>query len=198
MYQDALSHFKKSDPILYSIAKRFEILDLEPKKVDLFFLSLVEEIVSQQLSIKVADIIFARLINLNPEEPLTPEFILQTSDETLRAVGLSYSKVKYIKDLSAKVSSGELDLGNLVNLSDQGVIDELIKVKGIGQWTAEMFLMFALGREDVFSFGDLGLKNGLKKLYQLDSPTNEELERLIEKWKPYRTYAARILWRSLD
>ena len=111
---------------------------------------------------------------------------------------MSFGKIKYIKDLSDKVSTGELDLDNLENLENEEVIEKLTAVKGIGKWTAEMFLMSALGRPDIFSHGDLGLKNAVKKLYDLTEYDPIKAEEIVIKWSPYRTIAARILWKSLE
>lgn len=190
-------HLEKQDPILFALVEKiegFEVLESEN-----YFESLCSSIVSQQLSTKVADVILSRLLQLFPDQKIEPNRVLQLTEVELRAVGLSFAKIKYIKDLSSKVLSGELVLENLPKLSNDEVISELTKVKGIGKWTAEMFLMFTLGRTDVFSHGDLGLKKGIQKVYGLsDMPTEEEMLRLEAKWKPYRTYASRILWRSLD
>lgn len=195
-------HFKKVDPVLYSILEKVystegdDFLKLN-KKEDLF-LELVESITSQQLSVKASDTIFKRLVNLMPHKKVTPPSIVKTSDDKLRSAGLSFGKIKYIKDLSQKVLDKELILEDLDKLPDEEVILKLTKVKGIGRWTAEMFLMFALGREDLFSHGDLGLQNAIKKLYQMDNYKVDEVEKIIESWSPYKTYACRILWRSLN
>ena len=120
-------------------------------------------------------------------------------DEKIRSTGPSWSKVSYIKNIARAVVSGNLDLQKINEKSDEDVIVELTKIKGIGRWTAEMFLMFTLGREDIFSYGDLGLRKGIMKLYGYKKePTVKQMEKLTNRWKPYRTYAARILWRSLE
>lgn len=196
-------HLKNSDPILYEIYLKTTIdedylTQLEERRSENFFKSLCDEIISQQLSSKVANVIFDRFINLYPNGDLTPKKLLETKDETLRSCGISFSKIKYLKDLAEKVNSGELNLEMLPQLSNEEVIEELTKVKGIGVWTAEMFLMFSLGREDIFSHGDLGLKNAIKKIYKLENPTREEVEIIVTKWSPYRSYACKILWRSLS
>jgi DNA-3-methyladenine glycosylase II len=117
----------------------------------------------------------------------------------MRDQGISWAKIKYIKDLAQKVVDHEVDLVQIETLSDEEVIIALTKVKGIGRWTAEMFLMFALARPDIFSTGDLGLKRAIQKLYGLKvEPDEKKLLQLSKKWSPYRTYAARILWRTLD
>lgn len=201
MLDKVRSHFQRNDPILYKIllkvyASYGDKIFILGKPGDLFF-NLCESIVSQQLSVKAADTIFERLLALMPKKKLTPENILKQKDESLRKAGLSNAKVKYIKDLSAKVKSGEVELEKLDGLSEEEVIVKLTSVKGIGRWTAEMFLMFALGREDVFSHGDLGLRNAIKKVYNFESYDQKIVEEIVIKWSPYKTYAARILWRSL-
>lgn len=197
-----VEHFKKSDPVLHSILLKVyavhgeKLFDLK-KSEDLFY-DLCESIVSQQLSVKAGDTIFSRILGLLPNRQLSPENILKQKDQALRDAGLSWGKVKYIKDLAQKVKSGEVDLEKLDELDNGQVIAELTKVKGIGKWTAEMFLMFGLGRPDVFSHGDVGLQNAIKKIYQYEKYDPLIVEEIIIKWSPYRTYAARILWRSLS
>ena len=116
----------------------------------------------------------------------------------MRSVGLSNAKASYIRGIAEAVNSGETDLKAMETASEQEVITELTKLKGVGVWTAEMFLMFTLGREDLFSTGDLGLKRAIEKLYQVTDPSDDELLKISEIWSPYRTYACRILWESLD
>lgn len=202
MSKKIFSHFKKADPKLYRVLEKVhkihgdEIFSL--KKHDFLFDRLVESIVSQQLSVRVADVIYERVLNLLPSKKLNPAHLLKAKDEDLRKAGMSYGKIKYLKDLSERVKSGELNLDNLENLDNEEVIKELTKVKGIGRWTAEMFLMFALARPDIFSHGDLGLKNAIKRIYGLEKYEIEEAKEIVIKWSPYRTIAAKILWRSLE
>jgi len=127
-----------------------------------------------------------------------PKKLLKIKDQKLRDVGMSWGKVRYVKDLAIKHLGGEIDLSKLSSLSNEQVITELTKVKGIGPWTGEMFLMFTLRREDVFSFGDLGLKRGIEKLYNLKEPTVAQIEKIIMPWSPYKTYGSIALWHSLD
>lgn len=199
MTKKVLDHFKKIDKILFEASKKygdFEIII--PKYPKEYFVSLCDEIVSQQLSRRVADVIFDRFKNVFPNGLITADHILKIKHEDLRATGMSNAKARFIMDLGSKVYNREVDLEKLVLLDNNSVITELTKIKGIGPWTAEMFLMFTLGREDVFSHGDLGLRNAIKKLYALDNPTKEYIIELSLKWSPYRTYACRILWRSLE
>lgn len=172
---------------------------LGPKISNDYFSELCEIIINQQLSDKAAATIFARFKKLFPKEKIIPQVLLKLSDEKIRSCGTSNAKVSFLKDLAEKVLAEDLRFDGLDKLSDEKVITELIKVKGIGPWTAEMFLMFTLGREDVFSHGDLGLRNAIKKLYKFKKdPTKKQIEKIVNKWKPYRTYACRILWKSLE
>lgn len=192
-------HFQRSDPLLHQALEKIGELEIMTTRVpEEYFLSLCREIIAQQLNGTVAEVIFKRFENLSVEGKITPEGVINLSDKQLRSTGMSNSKVKFLKDLAQNIMNGKLDLEKLRGLEDIEVIRELVKVKGIGPWTAEMFLIFCLGREDVFSFGDLGLKNAVKKLYQLENPTKEELEKIVLKWSPYRSYACRILWKILD
>lgn len=195
-------HFQKVDPMLHKVLQQIlskdEKIENPKRSPKNYFEDLCNEIINQQLSTKAGDTIFGRFKKLFKDGVITAEKINKIKAEKIRACGLSNSKVKYIKDLAKKIADGEVVLEKLGDLSNEEVIAELIKIKGIGKWTAEMFLMFSLGREDVFSHGDLGLKNAIKKLYGLEDPTMEEVEAIVIKWSPFRTYASRILWRSLD
>lgn len=160
--------------------------------------SLVEAIITQQLSGKAADSISKRFQAIYGKFP-KPADVMKTSDAKLRKAGLSYMKVSYIKDLSKKVESKEIRLSYMKNLTDEEIIVQLTQVKGIGRWTAEMFLIFSLGRLDVLPVGDLGLKKGIQRLYSLNElPEKEQIERVAQKWKPYRSVATWYLWRSFD
>lgn len=165
-----------------------------------YYESLVRSIVYQQLSGKAASIIYERFLDLfvfdiYPE----PKDILAISIETLRSSGLSYQKVNYIRDLSEKWQDGTMNLTDIDSMTDEEISSELIKVKGIGQWTADMFLMFTLGRPDVFPFGDLGIQKGVMIITNMNRlPTQKEMERKTKKWQPYRTVAAWYLWKLVD
>lgn len=195
MYKKALTHFKKVDPVLYNLAVKTNpfILELAPD----YFVRLIRSIIGQQLSVKAASTIYARFEKLFKGK-ITAKKILDLKEEDIRSCGISYSKIKYIKDLALKVHTKELILEKLEKSPEEIVITELTKVKGIGAWSAEMFLMFALGREDIFSTGDLGLKNAIKKHYGINNLSNEKLLEISKVWSPYRTYACRILWISLN
>jgi DNA-3-methyladenine glycosylase II len=178
------------------------MMDLSPRvpivDTSKYFHKLCRDIIGQQLAGKAADAIFNRFENFL-DHAVSPEKVLENTDTDLRNVGLSWAKVRSVIDLSQKVMSREVALEKLPAMTDNEVIQELIKVKGIGTWTAEMFLIFTLGREDVFSFGDLGLKKGFKKLYQVgDKNLLDVLTNKMKIWSPYRSYASLALWHSLD
>lgn len=200
-FSQILSHFQAVDPI---IAPHVAQLDLNRwrkplKSTEQYFVELCDNIISQQLGTKVAAIIVGRFFDLFPERKVTAEQLLALPDQTLRDIGLSWAKIKYVKDLAEKTKNRELAYEDLPHLDSEAVITELTKVKGIGRWTVEMFLMFALGRDDVFSHGDFGLKRGIKELYNLpDYPSTEEAEKITHAWKPYRSYGSFALWESLD
>lgn len=197
MDKKVIAHFKKADPIIFGLFG--QIGPLGPaRRSDNLFEELCESIVSQQLSVKASDTIFNRFKDLFPNQNLDPKFLLSIPHNTLRGIGLSNAKAMYVKDLAEKVSNNEVDLNKLDSLSDQEVIDALVWIKGIGKWTAEMFLMFTLDRPNIFSVGDLGLKNAMRRWYKLENPTDAELIAIADKWDPHRTIACRVLWKSLD
>ncbi len=194
-----LNHFQKTDPILFSIAKRVDIEQIESREAEDYFHSLCCEIIGQQLAKNAASAIFDRFKRLFASERIAPEETIQLTEETIRNVGTSWSKAISIKDLAQEVVDGTLNLKNLTRLDDSQVVRNLTKVRGIGPWTAQMFLMFTLGREDVFSYGDLVLKKAMVRLYSLnDNTTQDEIEKITQKWSPYRTYACQMLWKYSD
>jgi DNA-3-methyladenine glycosylase II len=164
------------------------------------FESLIRSIIYQQLSGKAANAIYQRFMVYYDNSFPTPKKILATDPKILRSkVGLSNRKIEYIMDLSSKVLSGEINLENISQLEDEEVISQLSKVKGIGRWTAEMFLIFCLSREDVFPDSDLGIKRAIQRMYELpDIPTNEFIMKISSHWRPYRSIAAWYLWKSLN
>lgn len=201
------SHLASVDPLLGAVIAKVELPFRRRTSQRNFFKALVESIVSQQLSVKAADTIFIRFVDLFVKSGAiktkrsfpTPKQVLKMPDAKLRSVGLSGSKVKYIKDLADKIERKEVLLTKLEKMADEEVIDHLTQVKGIGRWTGEMFLMFSLERPDVFSHGDLGLRNAIKKIYGFKKPpTQKQIEKIVVKWSPHRTLASRYLWRSLD
>ena len=195
------AYLTERDPVL---AKVIASVSLKPLKrtndfADDYFVTLLRSIISQQISTKAAASISARFLNLFKGVAPTPKQLLKMNDDKLRSAGLSGSKVTYLKDLAAHVADGRLDLVHVATLPEDEVMSELVAVKGIGPWTAEMFMMFSLRKDDVFSYGDLGLVNSITRLYKLRRPvTRARLEKIVNNWRPYRTLAARYLWAHLD
>jgi len=198
--QKVLKHFQKHDKILFLTAKKtWPIKELKADKPKNYFHRLCREIVGQQLASKASRAIFSRFEDLFSNRKITPRKVLKIPHHVIRKAGLSNAKVKYVRNLAERVVGKELRFGDFKDFSDKQVAGELTKVNGIGPWTAEMFLMFTLAREDVFSPGDLGLRKAIKKMYGLkEMPTLEQAEKISYKWKPYRTYACLVLWKSLD
>ena len=163
---------------------------------------LCASIMSQQLSTKVADVIYQRFLNLYEGNEPTAQQILDTASETLRGIGLSNAKVSYVKNVAQFELEQGMDYKKLGKMNSEEVIAYLIQIKGVGRWTIEMLLMFALGREDVFAIDDLGIQNAMIHLYKLDRTDKkkfrEDLLRISGKWSPYRTYACLHLWRWKD
>jgi DNA-3-methyladenine glycosylase II len=224
----AVTHLKKSDPVMRAIIERIGPCRMQfglPQ-----FHNLAEAIVYQQLNGRAAETIFNRFAAL-AGEPLTPEGVLKLTDEQMRSAGLSKQKTLYLKDLSIKTSSGLLDFTRLPKLPDAEVVEHLTQVKGIGVWTAQIFLMFTLKRENVLPTGDFGVRMAMYKHYldaqrgeiakkiakntpkktakksgaaakarkrKIKLPTPEQMEKIAKSWEPYRSVACWYLWRSLD
>lgn len=189
-------HLKK-DAQIAVLVKQFGELPLLTHTEDLF-VDIIESIVSQQLSVKASNTIWTRFKLLFGKKKITPKNLLAIDDEKIRGAGISYSKIKYMNGLASMIEQKEIDLEKIKTLPNEEVLADLTRVKGIGPWTAEMILMFSLGREDVFSLGDIGLRNAISKIYSIDRDDLERVEKISNEWKPYRTYAARYLWKSLD
>jgi DNA-3-methyladenine glycosylase II len=160
--------------------------------------AIARAIVGQQLSTKAAASIWGKLVDAFGGSMPEPGELLAADDDVLRGAGLSRAKVGFLRDLATRIAEGELDLTQLPELSDEDVIADLIQIHGVGRWTAEMFLIFHLGRPDVVSTGDLGIRRAVQIGYGLDElPAPAELERIAEPWRPHRTLACLYLWRSL-
>lgn len=187
-----------NDPVLKVLIEKYPLTPLTESPN--LFLALVETIVSQQLSIKASDTIFNRLLALTSKsrDQVTTTDIFNLTHDKLRSAGLSNSKANYIHLLSASIIHKNLDLNSLHHLSDEDVKTELVKLKGIGPWSAEMFLIFSLNRPDVFSIGDLGLRTAVSKLYDLNRDDHESILKLSKTWSPFRSFASRLLWKSLN
>jgi DNA-3-methyladenine glycosylase II len=192
----ALLHLKK-DPVMRTIIERVGPYAIEFREPT--FSTLVRSIVYQQLSGKVASVILGRLVDAMPDGQLTPENILRLRPERMRKLGLSRAKTEYIRDLARLTGKGVLQFETLSEMPDDAVIEHLTQVKGVGVWTAHMFLMFALQRPDVLPVGDLGVRSAVRKAYGLEAlPTPTEMEAIAGCWRPYCSVAAWYLWRSLD
>jgi DNA-3-methyladenine glycosylase II len=194
--QEAILHLKRSDPILSDIIDRVGEYRIEFRDPD--FETLVKSIVYQQLSGRVASVIFGRLVRA-VKGSVTPESILKLRPSRMRSLGLSGQKTAYIRDLARHTRDGIVVFEDLANLADLEVIERLTQVKGIGVWTVHMFLMFALRRHDVLPVGDLGIRNAIRRAYNLDElPAPAQIEELAARWRPYCTVASWYLWRSLE
>jgi len=195
----AENHLRTSDPVMASIIKEIGRCGLVRSKRADPFIAIVEAIIWQQLSGKAARTIYERFLKVFPEGTPTPAAILATSDEAMRAAGLSRGKIVYLRDLSTKVLDGTVHLESLETMANDDVVAAMTKVKGIGQWSAEMFLMFRLQRSDVLPVGDLGIVKAIQRHYRLrKTPTPERMRKIAESWRPYRSVASWYLWASLD
>ncbi len=163
---------------------------------------LMASIISQQLSTKVAAIIFDRFLDLYPGKKPTIQKVLDTSEETLRGIGISYAKIKYIYAVANFCQVHKITDKKLAQLPDEAIIDLLVQINGVGKWTVQMLFMFSLGRENVFAVDDLGIKQAMVKLYRLDPSNKKELKAkmlsISEAWSPFKTYACLHLWRWKD
>jgi DNA-3-methyladenine glycosylase II len=195
---DPVKYLSKADPQLAGVIKTVGKYSIKIRTNA--FQSLVESIIYQQLAGSAANIIYTRLINHYNNVLPKPMQIISTSDIELKSkIGLSSNKVQYLKDLSTKVEQGKINLELLSTMSDEEVIAELTLVKGIGRWTAEMFLIFCLGRPDILPVTDLGIRKAVHKLYSLpELPKPAELLAISQPWRPHRTAASWYLWKSLS
>lgn len=188
----------RRDPILGALIRRHGPCGLAAAQRSDHFSAIVRAITGQQLSTKAAATIYARLVALLPGG-VAPEAFAVVTDAQMREAGMSRQKIAYFRDLCEKVSTGALPLDALDAMTDEEVIEALTRVKGIGRWSAEMFLMFRLHRPDVLPVGDLGIVNAVKNVYRLrKKPTAERIRQIGEAWRPYRSVASWYLWRSLD
>jgi DNA-3-methyladenine glycosylase II len=193
----AARHLAKADPTLAPVIRRVGPCGLAPRRD--YFVLLSKAIFSQQLSVKVAAVLFARFRDQFPQKRPTPQAALKFLDgdeAQIRRIGLSRQKASYLRDLAQHFVDGRIPTRKLSRMEDEAVVDALIGVKGIGRWTAEMFLMFVLNRPDVLPVDDLGLREGVRELYGLEKrPTGAEVTALAEPWRPYRTVATWYVWR---
>lgn len=193
-----IEHIAKNDMRLAELIRTYPQPTFRPHTD--YYRELVESIISQQLSVKAAATIYRRFVDSFGHVP-EPDEILTRDDTELRAVGLSGQKTRYIKDLAAKVLTGEVQFDHLDQLSNEEIVAELTAVKGVGEWTVHMFLMFCMGRFNVLPVGDLGIKNAVQRLYSLEAtPAPDDIREIAAKngWKPYESVASWYLWKSLE
>ena len=195
MWNEAEKYLLK-DKDIGPLINKYGSCKIKPRVHVDYFQGLVREIIGQQLSGRVAEVIYERLKG-NIKGRLTPKKILTLSDKELRNCGMAWAKVASIKDLAQRVKERKLKIRSLNELSDEEVMKELVAVKGIGRWTAEMFLMFSLGRPDVFPDDDLGIRKGFEKVVE-KKLEGEKLAKFALRWKPYRTVASWYIWRVLE
>lgn len=193
----AVNHLKKSDPVMGGIIAKVGACKIQYREP--VFDTLVRSIVYQQLSGKAAGTILGRLLEAAKVDPMTPAAILKLRPERMRKLGLSQQKMAYIRDLARLTNSGAVDFLACPDMNDDEVIQHLTQVKGVGVWTAQMFLIFALRRTDVLPTGDLGVRSAMKLAYELETlPSPEEMRRIAAPWRPYSSVASWYLWRSLS
>ena len=196
--RNGINHLNDSDPVLKRIISHAQLCSLKPRKN--YYPSLIQSIISQQLSVKAGESIYKQFSAYFGKN-VSPVHVAATPVEKLREFGLSNAKAIYVKDLTEKILSNQLSFKNISKKSNDEIISELTKVKGIGIWTAHMFLIFTLGRLDVLPVGDLGIKNAIKKNYRLkELPNESQIAALCKKkkWKPYQSIASWYLWMSLE
>ncbi len=193
-----LTHFRTHDPVIHKIFLQHGVEELKKRAPSEYFVALVREIVYQQLSGKAASTIWGRIESLFPHKTVTPAYLLSLDTELLRKAGTSYAKISYIKNIAHAVVDNKLQFDQFAKMDDEAVIAALSAIKGIGRWTAEMFTMFSLGREDLFSYGDAGLQRAFRRLYRVPEYSKKHVDPIINRWRPYRTYGCLALWASID
>lgn len=195
---DAAINHLNTDPTMAELIKRYDPPTWrQPHEIDIFT-DVISAIISQQLSVKVADIIESRVYSLLRGQKFTPEAMADLDPELIRSCGVSYAKIRYIKAAAQAHITGQIKYDDLIHKSDEDVITDLISIHGIGKWTAEMLLISSLHRPDVFSIGDLGLRTAVSQLYLVDRSDLPGILTISAKWSPYRTIASKYLWKSLD
>lgn len=198
-YRPSVRYLKRIDPVLARVIEIVGPCRIQLRTEGTHFQALARAIVFQQLSGKAAGTIMSRFNALYPDNLPAPDAVLATSDEQMRAVGLSRQKTAYLRDLSLKVETGVLPLDAVEHMTDDDLIEHLVQVKGIGRWTAQMFLMFRLGRPDVLPELDLGVQNAIRRAYRMRKrPTPKQVKRIGAKWSPHSSVACWYLWRSLE
>ncbi|QQS36518.1 MAG: DNA-3-methyladenine glycosylase 2 family protein [Ignavibacteriales bacterium] len=196
--ENGTRHIYKNDPALAAIIDAAGVCTIRKKKD--FYHAMLRSIIGQQLSVKAGDAIEKKFFTFFKNDP-SPEHILEATDLQLRNLGMSWAKAKYVKDLSQKIVDGEIHFRGLDKKTDQQIIEELTKVKGVGVWTVHMFLIFTLCRLDILPVSDLGIRKGIQKLYRLKKLPDEKKMIKISRtnnWSPYNSIASWYLWKSLD
>jgi DNA-3-methyladenine glycosylase II len=195
-WKPAVRHLRQADPVLAGLIDRVGPCTLSPRRD--YFVALCRAILAQQVSTTVARIFFARFRLLFPRQRPTPQAVLLLSDEPLRGVGLSRQKLGYLRDLAGRFAAGQIPTRRFARMSDEEIIQSLLPIKGVGRWTAEMFLIFVLNRPDLLPVDDLGVKKGVQRAYGLkELPDAERMKALAEPWRPWRTVATWYLWRGM-
>ena len=198
----AVAALRAADPVMARLVDehaRVVRRDLRRERPGDAYGALLRSIVGQQLSTKAARTIYGRMTDLFDGHAPTPRQLLAVDPDRIRAAGLSYSKIAYLRDLAARVEDGALQLERLPELPDEEVSAQLTAIKGVGQWTADMFMMFHLGRPDILPVGDLGIRRAVQLEYRTRKPPDpKRLEKIAKPWRPYRTLACLFLWSSLD
>jgi DNA-3-methyladenine glycosylase II len=196
--QDAQKHLSAVDPTMASLIEKYGTCTLAPHTN--YYRELVDSIISQQLSVKAGNAIFKKFLGLFGGDMPEPEQIIAIDVEKLRQVGCSYAKAGYIKDLAEHIADGRLDLSHIATLPNETVITKLTAVKGIGEWSAHMFMIFSLGRTNILPTGDLGIRKAMTQLYDLESAKPAEMVAIAHKnnWEPFQSVASWYLWRSLE
>ncbi len=195
--ETGIKHLRENDEVLDRLIAAHKPLEFTAQKD--YFYSIYESIISQQLTPKAADAILTKVNGLFRNNYPDPHGILSIPDEKLRLQGISWAKVSYLKDFARRITDGELNLSNFDSAPDDKVVEELVKVKGIGVWTAKMFLIFSLGRPDILPWEDLGIRNSIKNLYALEQrPDGDTIRKVAIKWHPYCSIASLYLWRAKD
>ena len=194
-----IKHLKK-DKTLKKIIEKIGPLKNNTEE-DLYYM-LLRAIAGQQLSVKAAQTIWTRVLKLFKNEYPLPKAVLKINNDKLRSAGLSYQKAGYLKNIASFSIQKTLNYHDLKTMPDEELIEYLVQIKGVGRWTVEMILMFSLNRSDIFPVGDLGIQNGMKKLYNINSQNKKdlfvEMNTISQKWKPYRTLACKYIWRYKD
>lgn len=192
-----IDHFKKRDQQIFRLIETYGFADFNPSQD--YFNDLVESIINQQLSNKAAATIWKRFRDLFKPKKITPESVIKMDLNKIRSCGTSNAKAQYIKNIAQAFLDHTITPTKFSQMSDSEIISQLVKVKGVGGWTAEMFLIFSLGRADIFSMGDAGLSKAINIIYGRNRTlTVKQKEKIVSKWSPYRSYACLMLWKSLD